>query len=82
MIGLIVLAVLCTISLIFNVLTLVCAARNALDQREAVGVLIDSHNHVARRIGDLAEELESAMNCLLTLDATAADSSAVGNGAE
>ena len=69
MIGFIVLGVFCAISLIFNVLTLACAARNALDQREAVGSLIDGHNTVARKVADLGEKLEGAMDCLLTLDA-------------
>jgi len=81
MIGLIVLGVFCAISLIFNLLTLACAAKKALDQREAVGVLIDGHNHVARKVGDLGEKLESAMDCLLILDATA-DTSAEVNAVE
>jgi hypothetical protein len=67
----ILLSVLCTASLILNLLTLALASRVALDQRASASALIDGHNHVARLVGDLGEKLESAMDCLLILDATA-----------
>ncbi len=83
MFGLIVLVcVLCTASLFLNVLILAVAGRVVLDQRDAVDALIEGHNHVARRVSDLAVTFESAMDCLLALDATAADSSADVNAVE
>jgi hypothetical protein len=81
MIGLIVLVVLCTTSLLINILTLALASRIALDQRQAVDALIEAHNTVAQRVRDFNETLESAMDCLLILDATA-DTSAEVNAVE
>jgi hypothetical protein len=82
MFGLVVLlCVLCTASLLISFLTLACAGRIALDQRQAVDALIEGHNTVAQRVKDFNETLESAMDCLLILDATA-DTSAEGNVAE
>jgi hypothetical protein len=82
MFGLVVLlCVLCTASLLISFLTLACAGRIALNQRQAVDALIDGHNTVAQRVSHFDETLESAMECLLTLDANA-DSSAEVNAAE
>jgi hypothetical protein len=82
MFGFVVLLCVSTASLFISFLTLACAGRIALDQRQAVDALIEGHNTVAQRVSDFNTTLESAMDCLLILDATGADSSAVGNGAE
>ncbi len=81
MFGFIVLGVLCTASLFINFLTLACGGRIAVDQRQAVDALIEGHNIVAQRVRDFNETLESAMDCLLILDATA-DTSAEVNAVE
>jgi len=77
MIGLILLVcVLCTASLITSFLTLAIASRHTIEQRQATEALVDGHNTVARKVNDFTETLDNAMDCLLTLDAVFADSSA------
>lgn len=76
MFGIVILCVLCAISIFLNLLTLVITSRIALDQRDSANALLDGYNYLACLVGDLGKKLESAMDCLLILDATAADPSA------
>lgn len=69
------LIVLTTINTILTFLILACAGRIRLDHQEASDALINGHNRVAQRVSELKDELDGALDCLLTLDATVAESS-------
>ena len=61
----------CTASVVFSFLTLACAGRLVLEQRESITALIQGHNTVAGRVGDFDAKLDNALDCLLTIDALA-----------
>lgn len=77
MIGFVVLAcVLFTASLLFTFLILIVVGRMRIDQQESIDALIAAHNLVAQRVSGFDDRLDGALDCLVTLDAAAANSTA------
>lgn len=80
MIGIIVLCVLCTVTVLFSFLTLAAIGRLLIEQRQSVDALVNANNVLVRRIDDFSERLDGALDCLILLDAFKSDSSAEVNG--
>lgn len=69
------LIVLSAINALFSFLALACLGRIVRESNENVVAFIQAHNILVRRITDLDDSVDSALDCLLTVDAQASSSS-------
>jgi len=81
LVALIVLTVLSTVNIAMTFLTLAAAGRVALNQSTLTDAVRVHINELIDRVEELTAMVESAMDCLVTIDARAADTSEVGTDA-
>ena len=82
MVAFVVLAVLVTVlNTAMTFLTLVTAGRLSIAQRNLRRDLADGFNRLVDRTEELTTQVESALDCLVTIDARAAETSEVGEHA-
>ena len=81
MVAFVILSVLAVLNTAMTFLTLVTAGRLSIAQRNLRRDLADGFNRLVDRTEELTTQVESALDCLVTIDAKAAESSEAGEHA-